>query len=266
MQARDVKARVLSNRPVGPATYRMAVECADPARRAQPGQFVMIRVTDRADPLLRRPFSVHGRGGPGSEPTQVEILYRIVGKATRLLSGLVPGCGVDVLGPLGTGFTIAQEPCTVCVVAGGIGVAPMVFLVEELMQRGMAPDRCLVFLGARSKEDLLCVDRFMRLGVTLRGSTEDGSWGHRGLVTAPLEKTLREGRVQTVFACGPQPMLRAAAALAHRHHAACQVCVEAVMACGVGACLGCAVQARNGGYLHACTEGPVFDAADLWAQ
>ena len=172
---------------------------------------------------------------------------------------------VDILGPLGTGFIIPPQTGTLHVVAGGIGVAPMVFLASELQRNNFDFSNSRVFIGGRSKEDLLCRNDFIQLGIKVDTTTDDGSAGDQCLVTHPLEAAVDDRRPDLIVACGPMAMLGCVIGIAEKHHIPCQVSIETMMACGMGACLGCAVEGRSdqSGYLHACLDGPVFDAADL---
>ena len=180
------------------------------------------------------------------------------------MARLGAGAKIDLVGPLGRGFRVPQGVRQVALVAGGIGVAPLLFLAETLVQRQGA-DGLRVYLGARSCADLLCVEDFERLGVQVSPTTEDGSGGDQCLVTLPLEKAAAQSSPELICACGPPAMLACVAQIAKAQCIPCQVCIEAVMACGIGACLGCAVAAedRESAYRHVCRDGPVFDAGQL---
>ncbi len=219
----------------------------------QPGQFVMLRGWPALDPLLARPFSIHD-----VREDAFAVLYQVRGRGTHLLASLVKGEQVSVLGPLGQGFPAPETP-HVWLVAGGIGLAPFLYATKWLRQRGYT---VRLFYGARSKEDLLRLKAFRTLGVPLVLSTEDGSCGHQGLITVPLEKALKKDPQVTIFACGPLPMLKAVAQLAQEYQCPAYVSLEARMACGLGLCLGCALQGREG-IIHVCRQGPVVAAQDL---
>ncbi|MEZ4528206.1 MAG: dihydroorotate dehydrogenase electron transfer subunit [Desulfobacterales bacterium] len=246
--------------------FRMGLAASPAYADARPGQFVMIRFCDRMVPFLRRPFSIHrlieteeGIGG-------FEILYKVVGDGTEKLSGCRKGDRLDILGPLGNSFRIPENAGHFFVVAGGIGVAPMYFLTDWLRRKGIELSDCRVFIGGRTKDDLLCTNDFFRSGVhTVQIATDDGSAGNRELVTGPLERALQEKRPDMIYACGPIPMLKAVAEISQKHCLPCQVSVETMMACGMGACLGCAMRKKDDSqkYFHACTDGPVFDAGHL---
>jgi dihydroorotate dehydrogenase electron transfer subunit len=247
--------------------YRMGLTCHSDYRRAKPGQFVMLRVVDGMNPLLRRPFSIHRliRSSAGAVEG-LEILYKVVGTGTERLADCRRGDGLSLLGPLGRPFSLPERPAQVFIAAGGIGVAPMYFLTETLQKKGFDISSCVVFIGGRSKDDLLCMNDFFTIGVkTVNITTDDGTAGEQDVVTGPIERAVKEGRPDVIYACGPLPMLRATARMARRYDIPCQISIETMMGCGIGACLGCAVSAAGGGdkYLHACVDGPVFNAADI---
>jgi dihydroorotate dehydrogenase electron transfer subunit len=150
-------------------------------------------------------------------------------------------------------------------VAGGIGVAPLVFLADHLAQRGLDPRSCFVYLGGRSAADLLCADEFLRLGMPVQTTTDDGSSGDQCLVTHPVELALDQHRPDILYACGPLAMLKCVVGIAEKNGIPCQISIESMMACGIGACLGCAVESRRTPerFLHTCMDGPVFDASDI---
>ncbi|MGE0082823.1 MAG: dihydroorotate dehydrogenase electron transfer subunit [Desulfococcaceae bacterium] len=260
---RQETAKVLWNTIECSGYFRMGLAASSVYAEAKPGQFVMIRPCDQIVPLLRRPFSIHrlietdkGTGG-------FEILYRVVGEGTEKLSMCRKGERLDILGPLGNSFRIPENARGFFIVAGGIGVAPMYFLTDYLRRKGIDLSECRVFIGGRSKDDLLCMNDFFSSGVhTVHIATDDGSAGNRELVTGPLERALQKIRPDMIYACGPIPMLKAVAEISEKNSLPCQVSVETMMACGMGACLGCAVRKKDDSkkYLHACTDGPVFDA------
>lgn len=250
---RQLKVKILANGKASNSFYRMKLESSYLAKTARPGQFVEIRCTAGVDPLLRRPLGVHRiiKGG-------IEILYEVVGKGTELLSWQKAGQELDVIGPLGNGFDLNASKSAI-LVAGGIGVAPLVALAEEL-------EGAHVIIGARTKSHVLCKNEFKRAGCTVAIATEDGSEGRKGLATDLLKDLLRntlDARRMTLYACGPTGMLKAVAKLAASHHIRCQVSLEEQMACGVGVCLGCPVKVKSGEYKMVCKDGPVFNAEEL---
>lgn len=258
-------AQVLWNEKVGPSYYRVGIDCPYGYRHVKPGQFVMVRVSGGIDPLLRRPFSIHKPIVRNDRIVGVELLYKVVGKGTRILSGLQQGRHVDILGPLGSAFILPENVHRICIVAGGIGVAPLVFLASHLVQSGIDPADCVVFLGGRTKDDLLCIDDFRNLHLTVHSSTDDGSAGDQCLVTVPVEFAVADDRPDMIYTCGPEEMLKCVVGIARARSIPCQLSIETRMACGMGACLGCAVAAEDmpGRYYHACLDGPVFDSQSI---
>ncbi|MGA7826170.1 MAG: dihydroorotate dehydrogenase electron transfer subunit [Geobacteraceae bacterium] len=265
------KSMVVNNHEVSPGYHRIRLTAPQEILTARPGQFVMVRVAEGIDPLLRRPFGIFDVGTFSSEypdaPQQyyLDILYKVVGKGTSILSSLHEKDYVDVLGPLGNGFSPGAHGEENILVGGGFGLAPLYFLAKDLVTVS-APK---VFIGGRRKEDVLCVTEFEQLGIDTYVATDDGTLGTQGLVTEVLEQHLsRKSKKRVVMACGPDPMLRAVARLCEIHGIRCQVSLEAAMACGVGACLGCVTKGHdhseeNPSYRCVCKDGPVFDATDL---
>lgn len=262
---------VISNFEVSPGFFRIRLAAPEEISGALPGQFVMVKVRDSIDPLLRRPFGIFDVGVTESEYPGggsgrfLELLYKVVGKGTGILANLHHGDHLDILGPLGRGFKTDFSGSEKILVGGGVGLAPLYYLARELV--GVSPVR--LFAGGRTRDDIICITEFERLGVESYVSTDDGTLGDRGLVTEALEKYLLAGSAgKAIYACGPFPMLKAVSAIAERCGIPCQVSLEAYMACGVGACLGCVIKGRSHrdetpDYRCVCKDGPVFDHDEL---
>ena len=265
------KSMVISNNEVSPGYFRMRLTVPGDMLAARPGQFVMVKVRDAIDPLLRRPFGIFDLGSMtadftgGNDQPFLEMLYRVVGKGTGMLSTLHHGDHLDILGPLGRGFEQGAAAEEKILVGGGVGLAPLYFLAKELVRNS----RVRLFIGGRTKEDILCVTEFERLGVETYVATDDGTLGAGGLVTEVMERHLAEEKnAYGMFACGPMPMLRAVADIAKCRNIPCQVSLEAYMACGMGACLGCVVKGHGHeehqpDYRCVCKDGPVFNFREL---
>jgi dihydroorotate dehydrogenase electron transfer subunit len=269
-------SKILSNVGVAPDHWRIRLTAPLEFASAKPGQFVMARINGGISPLLRRPFAVFNlgtqapaeNGGNGDAPQAwFEMLYKVVGKGTALLSTLRETDVVDILGPLGTGFDLRNDDEEKLLVGGGIGLAPLYLLATELVKR-QSPVRS--FVGGRTRDDLLCLAEFERLGVECHCATEDGSFGTKGFVTAALNSHLDAlgGKKAALYACGPGSMSQALAKIAAERQLPCQVSLEGTMACGVGACLGCVVPGKNHlpqtpDYRCVCAEGPVFESSEL---
>jgi dihydroorotate dehydrogenase electron transfer subunit len=262
-------SRVLFHRRLTPGYGRLGLSAHAGYAAAQPGQFVMLRLPGGAGtPLLRRPFSIHRLIAGDGAGSGIEILYKVVGAFTGQLAGLRQGAALDLLGPLGRGFRVPQACRRIFLAAGGVGAAPLFFLAQRLAARREGAPRLSVFLGGRSRRDLLCARDFSALGAEVLRTTDDGSAGARCRLTDPLAQALERQPPDLICACGPPEMLRCVAGLAEAAGIPCQLSLESVMACGIGACLGCAVAGRGGPeapYRHVCIEGPVFDRRDLGA-
>jgi dihydroorotate dehydrogenase electron transfer subunit len=271
---KNFKTRVLSNQEISPGYFRMRILAPGIGGSVRPGQFLMFRVQQSVAPLLRRPFGLFRTGFldadcEGLPPREyLEILYKLVGEGTGIMSELHAGDRVEILGPLGRGFDLEHAGSEKILVGGGIGLVPLFMLAERLTAQG--PVRLL--MGGRTRDDIIAVTEFERLGVETYVSTEDGSLGEAGLVTQVLEKKLAQTAGAVVYACGPMPMLEAVYRICARFKVPLQVSLEALMACGVGACLGCVVKGAGHSeqeprYLCSCKEGPVFWAEQLdWSR
>jgi dihydroorotate dehydrogenase electron transfer subunit len=255
-------SKVLFNEKIGPSYYKIGLSCTEHYVMAKPGQFVMLRIAGPAGPLLRRPFSIHNLIETNGAVEGLELLYKVVGRGTAGLALQKPGDTVDLLGPLGTGFLIPRGAKRLYLAGGGIGVAPLVFLASELRRRNADLSDYRVFVGGRTQADLLCLADFAQLGASVIPTTDDGSAGDQCLVTHPLEIAVAQSMPDFIAACGPMEMLACIIGIAEKYAVPCQVSIETMMGCGMGACLGCAVEARDNPdrYLHACMDGPVFDA------
>jgi dihydroorotate dehydrogenase electron transfer subunit len=244
---RYLQTTITEIRKEGPG-YALLSFRGDTPISGEPGQFVMIRGDWGYDPILPRAFSLVSSGETGA------VLVRDVGAGTHLLCGMKPGDSLSVLGPLGNTFDIPDKGVRAVLVAGGVGVAPLVFLAERLAQAGI---ETVFVYGARSAVDLSLKDEIARM-CSLSAATEDGSLGEQGLVTVPLQRILSDGRPSVVCSCGPHRMLEAVTRLAVAAGVRCQVALEAPMACGLGTCKGCVVIAPDGSFRYVCSDGPVF--------
>lgn len=257
------KATVLSHKSVGRGYYRIVLKVPDIAAAARPGQFIMLRVSENLDPLLARPFGI------SAVPTKssIEILYRVIGRGTTMLTGRKTGEQIGILGPLGTGFPLPDKNTTLIMVAGGSGFPPLHFLSQQTVCSSH------LFLGSRDSECLppaSILKNFRATCTRVHIATEDGSMGTKGMTTDILKAfvTKLEQKFKIVLcACGPHTMLAAISKIALVHAIPCYVSMEERMACGLGACMGCSIPMKAGGYKRACKEGPVFNAQEIdWSQ
>ncbi len=253
----QIKTKILSNEKIIPGHYKMRLRAPGIAQEAGPGQFVHIKIKNGYDPLLRRPFSIHR-----CEDENIDILYKVVGRGTELLSREKIGNEIDTLGPLGQGFKTSRDLEKIVLVAGGIGIAPLYFLAEKLKRKDI-----LLLLGAESKRKLLCLEGLRNLNLEVQIATEDGSQGYKGLLGEFFFHLLKKNsQIDLVCACGPIPLLEKIAQLCLKYKISCQVSLEQRMGCGIGVCLGCTIKGKST-YLRVCSDGPVFRAQQiLWKE
>ncbi|MEK6661824.1 MAG: dihydroorotate dehydrogenase electron transfer subunit [candidate division NC10 bacterium] len=271
----DVRVEVVANREIAPSYFSMRLAVPPRLARFRPGQFLMLGWGEGCDPFLPRAMSIRSaKCGVRSAGYEVEILYKIYGRGTALLAAMRPGRFLRALGPLGNAFEVPRSATGVIMEAGGIGVPPIAALAESLAKRRTSRrTEMTVFLGGRSKADLLCAADFRRAGAKVHMATEDGSSGYEGLVTELVNEYLSTPHPAprtVLYACGPHPMLAALTPIAEKYDLPYQASLEANMACGFGACMGCVVPVKGGEghrtYRLVCKDGPVFDAHDiLWA-
>ncbi len=260
--------RVIRNQRIRGNYFHCVLGVGALAKRSSPGQFMNCRVSSGVVPLLRRPFSIHKAD---VKQGRIEILYEVVGEGSAALSQRKAGEALDIIGPLGRGFALntplENNGKDLVLVAGGMGVAPLFFLAQKL-QESLAKrknrSRICVLIGAKTNNHILCARELRKLGCHVSIATDDGSLGFRGKVTDLLQRVLDEQRhrIAGMYACGPHPMLSTFSKLAHIYAIPAQVSLEAHMACGFGACLGCAV-ATIDGYKRVCKEGPVFNWEEI---
>jgi dihydroorotate dehydrogenase electron transfer subunit len=270
-------ARVIENVQLAQDTYRIRFLCPEIAEKIVPGQFVMMRLAGRDDPLLGRPLALYDVVADAQgKAAALDIVYLVVGKMTGRLARIRPDAELEIWGPLGNGFP-PEETEHLLMVAGGIGQTPFLALAREyqgLRQYGDPPrgvaraKRVTLCYGVREAAYFAGVDDFKRAGVDVHLSTEDGSMGHCGVVTELIEAVVKSSQYSCrIVSCGPEGMLKATAEIARRLGVACRVSLESPMACGIGICFSCAVKIRDGqggwDYRRTCVEGPVFDAEDV---
>ena len=252
----DISAEIEFNDRIARDTYLMGLQAPEILSHACPGQFVMLRLGTIRDPLLRRPFSICG-ALPGGV---LLILYKVIGRGTKILSRAAKNDRLSLLGPLGSGFAPPRGGERALLVAGGLGIAPILFLAQSL--EGIAP-RFLA--GFRCAAEAIPVERINVKRVEIVVASDDGSIGHRGMVTDLLDAHAGPDPAGSLmmYACGPRPMLGKVAAWARNAGVRCQVSLETYMACGLGACQGCAVKTADPhqtAYHLVCREGPVFSS------
>ncbi len=254
----QIQSKIRQTKQISVDFFELTFDWTGP--RPTPGQFFTIRVSTLTDPLLRRPFAFAGCAPDAKSAT---MIYQRRGPATTLLAGLGQGETFDMIGPLGNGFSLSGSAARSLLVAGGVGLGPILFLAGELEKAG-AP-ATFVF-GARNARAVPELAEFRELKPVI--CTDDGSEGFHGTAVDYL-RTLDSSTISQslLYCCGPNPMLQACHKLAVKHDIACQVSMEQIMACGVGACMGCVIKTTTEpGYARVCTEGPVFDSREvLWS-
>lgn len=267
----DKKVKIKNIRDLGQQNYLLTLKAPEQARLIRPGQFIMLKCVENVEenPLLRRPFTVfnihrHARSG---RPAGLELLVKDVGAGTHRLVQSRAGQILSCLGPQGRGFQISAEMRNrteiACLVAGGVGIAPLYLLVQSLLAQNVKP---VLFYGGANVADLVLREYFESLDMGIFYATEDGSHGERGLVTLALEQFLKKHSRKNIraYACGPWAMMKAVHLLCAQHNLPCEVSLEARMGCSLGACLGCVVRSRDHQgeeqFLRVCQEGPVLNS------
>lgn len=247
---------ILQKTAIARNIFSYTVICPEIARIAAPGQFVHIRANGFT---LRRPISICGID---PEKGTLRIVFEIRGEGTDAISRLNTGDCIDMLAPLGHGFTIDPNFNKVVLIGGGIGTPPMLSLAR------IFGEKAVVISGFRNASAAILQDDFARTGAQTILCTDDGSTGIHGFVTQPLDDLLKSEKIDAVYACGPTPMLKNIAAMCLESGVFCEISLEERMACGIGACLGCACKTKRNDeeyFAHVCKDGPVFNAEEvLW--
>ncbi len=245
--------KVINNRTVNKDYYILEVECSHDISNILPGQFVELLVEDTRNAFLRRPISIYD---VHPERNTMDLLIQIVGEGTRLLSKLKKGDYVDVMYPLGKSFSIIDSGKKALLVGGGVGVAPLLYLAKKLQKNNVEVH---ILLGGRGNDNIIETSNFKKYG-KIYVSTEDASIGEKGFVTQ--HSIMQESDFDMIYSCGPDPMMRAVAKIASQNNINCEVSLENMMACGIGACL-CCVTPTTSGHQCVCTDGPVFNTEVL---
>lgn len=254
--------KIMSKKQLSDEHCLISLYCPYIANNIMPGQFIQIRLSKHlTDPLLCRPFAVYRKKGD-----IIDVMFKIVGKGTRLLSEKAVGDDLEITGPLGNGFPLDEDFETAMLIAGGMGIAGLFLLAEKMHHKDV-----IVILGACSQDKLLGIDDLNAIGADVRTTTDDGSCGYKGMVSDRFMDILSEEKhnlaKSKIFSCGPVPMLKAVAQIAKENNIPAYVSLEEKMACGIGVCMGCAceVVSLDGKpqYKMVCTDGPVFNAQEV---
>jgi dihydroorotate dehydrogenase electron transfer subunit len=249
-----VDGTILGQRSLSPDIRVMEIKAPEIAKTAEPGQFVTIKTNHLSVPLLRRPFGV---AGVDREKGSFLLIYRVVGETTHLMETLKEGDSISILGPLGHGFDRTHK--NALLIGGGVGLAPLHFLAADYP--GAQVD---VLIGARTAKELFWTELFRDKTRRQIETTDDGTWGIKGMVTTPLPELLKEGQYDCVYVCGPSPMMRAVVDIVRPTGIPCQISLEKYMGCGLGACLSCTCSGI-GRRVKVCKDGPVFWAGEVTA-
>ncbi len=258
----QVLAKILEKKEIAKEHFKFTLSTSYISSNSIPGQFVLVRCRKFSDPLLRRPMSIHKIDNKNNT---IDLLFKVKGFGTRMLSELEVNDNMDIFGPLGNGFKVNSSKEIAIIVSGGYGIAPMLALGYALKDKVKA---VYSFIGANTKELVLCEEEFRNLGIETLITTDDGSYGRKGLVTDELVDFISSNvksfmfPVTAIFACGPHEMLKRIAEISLRYKISTQISVEEKMACGIGACLGCPIKTKSG-YKMVCKDGPIFDTQEI---
>lgn len=242
--------------------FKFSVEAKEITAQGVAGQFIEIRVSEGIEPFLRRPISIHNID---KEKGILEFIFQVKGKGTTLLSKKKEGDLIDIIGPLGYGTFKYNSYKNLAIIGGGIGVFPLYELAKCARTEGK---QVYTYLGFRNKELVVLENEFKKVSNNLIITTDDGSYSEKGFAIDFIKKDIEEEKIDSIYACGPLPMLRAVQKLAIEKGLPCQISLEERMACGLGVCLGCAVKTSKSTkeepqYWHVCKAGPVFQAKDV---
>ena len=250
-----LKEEIVEIKKIAPAIFKMTLKSDFVSDNAVPGQFVNVKCSEGINALLRRPISICS---VDKASRTFDICFQIKGIGTEYLSQKKTGDVVDIIGPLGNPFDVSEKYGKIAVVGGGIGVFPLLHVLKESKKAVKS-----TYLGFRNKDFVVLEDHFKSVSDMLSISTDDGSYGLKGLVIEPLEADLKKGKFDIIYACGPTPMIKGVVDIAKKNGIRCQVSLEQRMGCGIGACLVCACKTKADNpegweYSHVCKDGPVF--------
>jgi dihydroorotate dehydrogenase electron transfer subunit len=280
----QVISRIVSNKRITENCWRVVLDSPQISSEVKPGQFIHVKAGGKNGPLFRRPFSVFRRVPLKGDHLGIEIVYKVIGTGTRLMTELRKGDTLDIIGPLGHGFERRKDKPVQVIVAGGTGAACLFLLADEISKAGL---QLKILLGADTKASVLLKKEYVSLKGEVMVSTDDGTYGYHGFVTQMLDQGLHEGKISTdcaIYSSGPEPMLKALASICQRYDIPGQVSMERHMMCGIGACLACVckvdpvpisknrdlgsshiqfVSDKDFGYALVCKDGPVFNLNEV---
>ena len=258
----NIKAKLLKKDELKPGILKFSVQADEIVNTAKPGNFIEIRVNDDIEPFLRRPISIYNMD---KENGILEFIFQVKGKGTTILAKRNEGELIDIVGPLGFGTFKYSSYENLAIIGGGIGVFPLYELAKSAKNENKNVN---TYLGFRNKDLVVLENEFKEVSNQLTITTDDGSYAQKGFAIDFLKKDIEDGKIDSIYACGPLPMLKAIRELAIEKNIPCQIYLEERMACGLGVCLGCAVKTAKSPketpeYWHVCKAGPVFQAKDV---
>lgn len=248
----DESVVIVENSRVNEKYYKLVFRSKNLARGVVPGQFLMIQIGDKHDPYLRRPFSYYR-----THSDRIEVLYEILGYGTSLLSKKKKGDEVKVMGALGNPFSVKKPRPKRVLIAGGVGVPPLVFFAEKNKSD-------YLLIGTKSKREVMPKKELSKVKAKILFSTDDGSYGVKGRVTTLLQEVIEKEGAENLFiqTCGPMPMMNAVMMIARKYEIPGEASLDQTMGCGMGICLGCMVKTHEG-WVPSCTKGPIFNFDEL---
>jgi dihydroorotate dehydrogenase electron transfer subunit len=253
MAKRIESLKILENKRLNNEYFTLELFSDVKIPEMKPGQFAQVKVEGSPETFLRRPISIHDIN---TVKNTIKFLVQIAGKGTETLSKLKTDDYLNIIYPLGNSFSLPPNGHKPLLAGGGCGIAPLLFMARYLKEYGFSPD---ILLGFRNKERILEYEEYVELGEVFL-TTEDGSRGEKGFLTD--HPVLKSSNYDIVYCCGPDPMMKAVAAYCRKRNISCEVSLENLMGCGIGACLCCVVDTVKGN-LCTCTDGPVFNIKEL---
>ena len=255
-------AELVKKEQLKPDIFKFSVKAPNIVKNSKPGNFIEIRVSEQTEPFLRRPISIYNLD---RENGILEFIFQVKGKGTKILAQKEVGTQIDIIGPLGYGTFKYDDYKNIAIIGGGIGVFPLYELAKSAKNENKNVN---TYLGFRNKDLVVLENEFTQVSSQLTITTDDGSYSQKGFAIDFLKKDIEAGKIDSIYACGPLPMLRVVRELALEKNIPCQISLEERMACGLGVCLGCAVKTAKSSkeapeYWHVCKAGPVFQAKDV---
>lgn len=255
-------AELVKKEQLKPDIFKFSVKAPSIVKNSKPGNFIEIRVSDQTEPFLRRPISIYNLD---RENGILEFIFQVKGKGTEILAKREIGSQIDIIGPLGYGTFKYENYENIAIIGGGIGVFPLYELAKSAKRDNKSVN---TYLGFRSKDFVVLEDEFKKVSNNIVLTTDDGTYAEKGFAINYLQKDIEAGKIDSIYACGPLPMLKAVQKLAIEKNIPCQISLEERMGCGLGVCLGCAVKTAKSTkeapeYWHVCKAGPVFNAKDV---